>query len=72
LTLTKKGKTGGGIVGGKESPPAQQHTPFISRCAPINYKKQLEEVGESNLTIKLTQSVMLELIREVPGFLNSH
>jgi formamidopyrimidine-DNA glycosylase len=58
---TEEGKTGG-IVGGNSSPRAQRHTPFISHCAPINYKKRLEEGGATNLTIKEIRSAMLELI----------
>ena len=59
---TEEGKTGGGVVGGKDFSRAQRHTPFISHCAPIGYKKRLEEGGAANLTIKEIRSAMLELI----------
>jgi formamidopyrimidine-DNA glycosylase len=62
MSRTEGGGTGGVIVGGEESPRAQRHTPFISRCAPISYMKRLEEGGASNLTIAEIRSAMLELI----------
>ena len=41
---------------------AGQHVPFISHCAPISYRKRLEEGGATNLTVAEIRSTMLELL----------
>ena len=50
---------------------AGQHVPFISHCAPISYRKRLEEGGATNLTVAEIRSTMLELLGQSDDNINA-
>jgi len=59
--VKKKGKVT--VVEGKKSKKQpKQHVPFISHCAPINFRQRLEQGGAEQLTIAEIRSVMEQMV----------
>eukprot|EP00581_Thalassiosira_minuscula_P003206 CAMPEP_0183736752 /NCGR_PEP_ID=MMETSP0737-20130205/50139_1 /TAXON_ID=385413 /ORGANISM="Thalassiosira miniscula, Strain CCMP1093" /LENGTH=523 /DNA_ID=CAMNT_0025970843 /DNA_START=104 /DNA_END=1671 /DNA_ORIENTATION=+ len=59
-TMASNNKTAKRKKKGKRKEP-KQHVPFISHCAPINYRQRLEQGGADQLTISEIRSVITQM-----------